>query len=289
MAWNHTLKKLRTSMRLTQAQLAEQLGTTQQTVARWERGAAEPGIAKLREIALIMGVSTQYLLSGGDGRPVSNRYHMLTSDHLDGYWGNFGIRLPGISKSRWFPVTVSEMKRAYANVQSAQTFVVETLNNRCLLINRRNIEAFYFLEDAADHVEGDWDVGADDVQGEPEDFYRAIVPILEREAGIDQAYTRAYRAYCLRTFRGFGIDREDMADFVFGSRIYLRSGAVQKTWLDPQDLNGLHFDFDIGVDEQFIKVGLRHGEIDAWLSMETISVIDLSLIELRDAPGVFDE
>lgn len=276
-------------MRLTQAQLAERLGTTQQTVARWERGASEPGIAKLREVSLILGVSTQYLLSGAEDRAATSHRKMPSGGGVDGYWGNLGIRLSGASKSKWYPISLSEMRRAYANVQVSKTFVVETLNNRCLLINRQNIDAFYFLDEASDHVEGDWYVGADDVQGEPEDFYRAILPMLDEAAELDEAYTRKFRAYCLRTFRRFGVGREDMADFVLGSRIYMRSGTVEKTCINPMDMGGLHFDFDTGVDDEFVKIGMQYGEMDAWISMKALSMIDLSLIQLKDAPSVFDE
>ncbi len=270
-------------MKLTQAQLAERLDTTQQTIARWERGDVEPSLSKLREVALELGVSTQYLLDGGEEKPQSTRYHLFAGRAIDGYWGNLGVRLEGQLKSKWYPITVSEMKRAYRNVQSAETFVVSTLNNRCLLINRANVQSFYFLDEAADHVEGDWEVGPDDVEGEPQDFYRAILPILEKDPAIAQDYTRSYRAYCLRVFRRFGLTRDQMIDLVLGSRIHLKSGQTIEGAIEPKDMNQLHFDFDIETDSEFIKIGMNYGEMNAFFSMKSISMIDLSLVELVDA------
>jgi len=46
------VKNFRSRMRLTQTQLAEELGTTSNTVARWESGKIEPEMAKMVELAL---------------------------------------------------------------------------------------------------------------------------------------------------------------------------------------------------------------------------------------------
>ena len=49
---------------LTQAELAEKLGISYQAVSSWERGASMPDIGKLVDLARLLGVTVDYLLSG---------------------------------------------------------------------------------------------------------------------------------------------------------------------------------------------------------------------------------
>lgn len=43
--------------------LAEQLGVSRQAVSKWETGESEPEIAKLKQLALVFGVTVDFLLS----------------------------------------------------------------------------------------------------------------------------------------------------------------------------------------------------------------------------------
>ena len=80
------LKKLRYRRGITQADLAETLGVTQQAVARWERNKSEPDFSTLKKLSNYFNVSTDYLLDNGDvsGTPV---YHLADEETrlLDGY------------------------------------------------------------------------------------------------------------------------------------------------------------------------------------------------------------
>ena len=56
------LTQLRKEKGLSQKQLAEDLGVTQATIARYENGTRQPSLDFLVVIALYLGVSTDYLL-----------------------------------------------------------------------------------------------------------------------------------------------------------------------------------------------------------------------------------
>ena len=56
------LKGLRKMVGLSQAQLAEKLGTTQKTVSHWETGYTEPSIAQLIDLANIFKVTLDDLV-----------------------------------------------------------------------------------------------------------------------------------------------------------------------------------------------------------------------------------
>ena len=62
---NHMGEKIaakRKASGLTQIEFAEKLSVTRQTVSRWEAGTVMPDIDKISDIALILGVSCDYLL-----------------------------------------------------------------------------------------------------------------------------------------------------------------------------------------------------------------------------------
>jgi transcriptional regulator with XRE-family HTH domain len=60
------IRQLRTDRGLTQQELADTLGITQQAVGRWEKGLASPDTPTLPRLADLFGVSTDYLLGRTD-------------------------------------------------------------------------------------------------------------------------------------------------------------------------------------------------------------------------------
>jgi len=60
------LKKLRKNQDLSQAQLAEKIGTDGNTISRWERGVLEIGKKKLILLAESFNTSVAYLLGETD-------------------------------------------------------------------------------------------------------------------------------------------------------------------------------------------------------------------------------
>lgn len=61
MSFGTVLRKVRKSRGVTQVQLADKLGVTQATVARYEKGIMTPEVKRVTQIAKILGVSVQEL------------------------------------------------------------------------------------------------------------------------------------------------------------------------------------------------------------------------------------
>ena len=59
-----TIKQLRESRRLTQAELAEKLGVSSKTVSKWETAKGLPDISLLQPLAQALGISVIELMSG---------------------------------------------------------------------------------------------------------------------------------------------------------------------------------------------------------------------------------
>ena len=75
-----TLRQLRKSAGLTQAQLAAKAGLYQQDISRWECGRVQPGISSLLKLTKALGVSVSQLVFGNCRRPVQE--HWLSAQRL---------------------------------------------------------------------------------------------------------------------------------------------------------------------------------------------------------------
>ena len=58
------LAALRTDLGMTQQQLGAQLGVSNKTVSKWETGMGCPDVSILPDVARILGVRVEHLLSG---------------------------------------------------------------------------------------------------------------------------------------------------------------------------------------------------------------------------------
>lgn len=58
------LKRARCAAKLTQGDVAEEMGVTRQTVSSWERGTTSPSIENLAALCVIYGVSADLILYG---------------------------------------------------------------------------------------------------------------------------------------------------------------------------------------------------------------------------------
>lgn len=69
---------LRNKAGLSQADFAEMLNVSRQTVSKWELGSSVPEIGKLIAISELFGVSIDHLLKSGETLPVKGNFDRLT-------------------------------------------------------------------------------------------------------------------------------------------------------------------------------------------------------------------
>lgn len=91
------LKKLRTEKGVSQTELAKKLNVVQQTVAKWEKNIAAPGVAVMKDIALYFNVTTDYLLEMPQPSVAMDSITHDERDLIYGYrsldeWGRSSIR-----------------------------------------------------------------------------------------------------------------------------------------------------------------------------------------------------
>lgn len=71
MRGNHLVREARRRSGLTQAELAERVGTTQSAIARLERGGGSPTLERLSELVAACGLELQVRLVPHDGQELA--------------------------------------------------------------------------------------------------------------------------------------------------------------------------------------------------------------------------
>lgn len=209
------LKKIRENRNWTQKSLAEAMHTTQQTIARWESGKAEPSIANLRDLAVLFGISIDSLIGNekviktSDLMTYCEKKELKDGIEFDGFWGHLGIRICGCEKSKWYPITESEQEQANCGIQGRKWFYVETLNNKILFINKKNIERFCLLDDACDQPGDDWDLEWHEYGTYSPEFFTALE---KYEADEKDEISESLKKEIQSTIEGEKLDYENIAD-----------------------------------------------------------------------------
>ena len=126
------LKALRTQKGISQSALAAMLGVSQQAVAKWESGKAEPDSNTLKEIAKYFNVSIDYLLDnepegGGVGggaqvvltdeeKALIDKFDALNDDGRKTLWSVLGSLEMSHAKRSTSGGTVGRRSTAFGNI-----------------------------------------------------------------------------------------------------------------------------------------------------------------------------
>lgn len=66
----------------TQTQLAEALGTTQQTIQRWESGIVDPKVSQVMEVSKALGITVSFLLGMDEKQPEASKPPLLSENEI---------------------------------------------------------------------------------------------------------------------------------------------------------------------------------------------------------------
>lgn len=90
------IRELRLKQNMTQLQLAQQMGISDKTVSKWERGLGCPDVSLLIELAAVLKVSVEQILSGSPDLPGQEKWKGIASMRKASYYicpvcGNLNI------------------------------------------------------------------------------------------------------------------------------------------------------------------------------------------------------
>jgi DNA-binding XRE family transcriptional regulator len=318
-----TLKERRTRIGYTQQQVAQMLGVSQQTVARWEGGGDIPS-KYLKDLAVILVCRVSDLVGeSAEGRGGSSTLRLMNrlgenpvdEDDDQVLYGTarvaFMPRLDGpVVPQRpaepqdneyeyvpdpnvhEYPISEREMKRLFSRFQNEDErstwFTFETLDNRLVLVNRSELEAFEMIGDdvtqapPAEHEEvyaalSDWDM-------------RELIEsgVLPNDDDASAKYSRKFVEACAAVVEEWG-GMDATRDRVSGITIETVRGRRENLFSDPeeeayQSLNSLAFSIDLGwdkenapVSEQLIQLGTEGYYRSSYYRLGALRLIEAPL------------
>jgi len=281
------LKELRQSLGLTQEALAKALQTTQQTIARWETGKAEPNLSALRDLAMIFGTSVDDVVGSN---PISKRvttttYTLFTKGDQDGYWGNVGILLPGEQHTRWYPITSSERMRIVnaLNDHDAQFVCFSTLNNRTIVMNTANVRRVWLLDEACDQPGDDWEVEWDSVEGCPLEFYRGLEDYAFNQEDFRASASPTLISMVEDRVKEEKWDEEAILRITGETLIWFSDGHRINYSVDGDDLWGLIVAAESEEIDSMIRLDEYGGDYESFYPRDRMALIVMPLLRVMDA------
>jgi transcriptional regulator with XRE-family HTH domain len=142
------LKELRQHRQLTQQALAEMLGTTQQTIARWESGKNAIPSTYLQKVASSLGVGVEQLLgANADKDKQETRDESFAVKQYKEPFGTLRVQLRfGV---REYPISVVQRDKVMKNLHQLDKdwLAFTALDNRIVLINPVYIRSLDLITD----------------------------------------------------------------------------------------------------------------------------------------------
>ena len=273
-----TIRRLREARNTSREDLAVRIKVTAAEIAAWESGAAQPSPSQLRSLAFEFGCRSEDLQGERDEstpKILTNTYYISTDQKIeDGWWGHFGVKLPGSNQSKWYPITLGAANSISAQLreyeETEEWIVVETLNNRMLVINPLAISRLWLLDDAQDNPSDDWSIPIDGYSGQPAEFYKALEESTEREA---PSLSDSAAEFVEQFTDVKDLGDEEIHQLIFFTHIHDRSGACTSYWVDASNLVELLESSELGTPSRIIDMSCD--SFDSYFPSNNIVMIDM--------------
>ncbi|MDJ0621043.1 MAG: helix-turn-helix transcriptional regulator [Calothrix sp. MO_192.B10] len=144
---------MRQRHKLTQAALADKLGTTQQTIQRWETNKTSIPSKALKELAIVFDCSVDELLGIAEYSRTRYSTWFLTKSEkkgrrkLVGYYGGVYLTLQGVPKIQNYPIddiAAKTIKNSFPVLENGSLglpwMCFETMDNRILFVNLKAVK-----------------------------------------------------------------------------------------------------------------------------------------------------
>jgi transcriptional regulator with XRE-family HTH domain len=282
-------KEFRQARGYTQEKVAEMLRTTQQTVARWESGRAEPSLAALRDLAVIFSTSVDDLLGRNpfSDAAVTNSYFSL-DDGDEHFWGHFGVLLAGEKYTRWYPITLKQANQvdvAISRISPDEPWLaVSTLNNRMLLINVPKVHRIHMLDDNADEVANDWELGWDSYQGHSLEVYRALanwaMAISDDE---DEGSSKTFKEGLDELIKEEGLTEDLVYERVIDTHLHFTNGQLRRSTPDREKLFGALIQVECSAGDFVFDLSEPEVGLTSYVPAKAICMLDMPLYQVMDA------
>ncbi len=163
----------------------------------------------------------------------------------------------------------------------------QTLNNKMVLCRPAKIQAFTFLDEAEDQVDGDWEVGPDEVEGWPQEVYECLEYLMWEDMGVPDA-EREFSDKLITGTRDLiekhELDEKKLMEMCIKTRVAFTDGTVRLMHASSERLANAMFDFDLGIEcshSKMLHLNDEGGDHSVFLSLDLISRLELPLLLLK--------
>lgn len=284
------LKELRLKTGRTQADVAAELGTNQQTYARWENGKSNPPHAMLGKMAELFGATFDYILARE--LPAGNMRQRPSGRDTMRYWGDVGLRPRGGTKTIGFPVTAEQAERLRARIASGERLpdwvTFEAMNNRILAFRPKQMRRIWLVDEADEFPEDFHFSHALDTAGRPTEIYRALADWVDKEEGGDDVFSdhpKALQESALEVIERAGLtdDPYTLGELLRNTVIHHVDGEVEAYEVNHDDLASAMFHLEHSKNVDVIELSATESSFERYHPLEDLALIEFSAIELQAA------
>jgi len=314
------LQELRTKVKLSQAQVAAKLRTTQQTIARWESGEVDPPVSKIVELAHLYQSTVDSLLG------IAKNTSMKPNGQLfqeDGYCDDLVLALPGHPQAFIHPLAGAPSRKLHADIQQAaraaegelRWIAVATLSQRLLLIRPLALRHIWIRCEGADYPKEDQVPGtAWAANGAPEvDAARLLLlrefvneysePHYREDTEVGRKENERIRTNNAALAERIGSTPEEMAAFMqelevtyenfdeklCRTRVFYVDGRITTYSPDEDSLVGLVNMVDSEETDPLLFIRDTNGDGDVFINSRHVSMVDIPLPEYDEARQTVEE
>lgn len=290
------IRELREKYKFTQKDLASLLRVSQQAVANWESGRSQPSIANLRDLAVIFDTSVDVLSDPNvQLKDVTRSWYYSEVQESGGeggqyFWGHIGLGLPRSEFTKWYPITARTANQVARVIKSdfVDDFIsIETLNNRSLYINKQNIQHIYLLDDNADALDGDWELGWDSYGGYSPEVYPALVDKVFSGTLNETEYSATFMKMIDEIIDEHNLDDDKVMEYIEYSQIQ----TVYRDYQHQLSLNSLNEVWMLSFFESSEQIDI--GNLDAgyslFLALKHIVLLDVPTHQMKELERRIEE
>ena len=185
-----------------------------------------------------------------------------------------------------YPITLQTANRVASAIQCVDALepwvVVSTLNNRMLLINVSNVQRLYMLDDNADQVSDDWELGWDSYQGHSSEIYRALAD-WAMELLDEKEFSETFRAGLADLIEEERLTADLVIERVVETHIHFTSGQVWRCRPGKRSLLEAFNQVEMPTGQLVFDLSEPDAGLTTYVPMNAARLIDMPLYQLSDA------
>jgi len=209
----------------------------------------------------------------------------------DTLWGHIGLKLPDEIHTKWYPISAKnagKVRRDMSLLRGGCGWIIaETLNNRLLAFNPKQMQRVWLLDDGNDAPENDfrWATTMDDYAGIPIELYRLMAAWIDGPSAFERAGSKQEQTAALELIEqgGFSDRRAEFAALLRNTVIHFTAGASASYEANHQNLVDLIFSIESEADDEIVEISENSNAFESYYPINMLRLVEIPLLEYEAA------